>query len=77
VWPGEEKKEKKKRMPQIINIAGKTIAVSSIPEDTYTFIGDKPYTKKEFFIAIQSKRLSKEEISQGGKMATQLQNKRR
>ena len=69
-WEEEEQKK------NTINIGGKSIPMSDISKDTYTFIGGKPYTKKQFFKAVQGKRLSQEEIEEGGKMATQLQNRR-
>ena len=50
--------------------------MSDVSKDTYTFIDGKPYTKKRFFMAVQSKRLSQKQVEEGGKIATQLQNKR-
>ena len=59
-----------------ININDKLIPIKEIDAGAYTFIDGKPYTKKQFFKAIQSKRLSQKQVEEGGKIAQQLQNKR-
>ena len=46
-----------------------------MPKDTYTYVDGKFYTKKEFVKAVQFKLLTNEQINEGGKTATKIQNK--
>ena len=58
-----------------INIGGELISLKDMPKDTYTYVDGKFYTKKEFVKAVQFKLLTNEQINEGGKTATKIQNK--
>jgi len=44
-------------------------------KEIYTIIGDKEYTRKEYFDAIKNRTISREQILEGGKKRTEIVNK--